>query len=245
LRVNDSIRNAFVERYGSERIRLYETSNTLSHCVDRNHCHSPLRAGLQLYDVGCSTNATVTDGTYYLLTAGHCFSAGHTYEHPNDTDLGQMVRESFHQNTSFDGGIIPIPSAQRHSRVWNTNASWFSLYYLQPQSEEMAGQSVCLSGCNRANGLSCGTVFLIDFPFKACHNDACTVFTQMQNQRSGTYPNSVGDSGGAVFRAQSGSQYTLMGVQSSRNDAGRGIYSHGSYMNSHLSVFLCRNPTCP
>lgn len=243
--LNLDIQRAVEGRYGSDRVTLYKTSNQLTHCVDRNHCHSPLRAGLQLYDVACSTNVTVTDGAYYLLTAGHCFVAGHVYQHPNGTNLGQMVRESFHANTSFDGGIIPIPSAQRHSRIWNTNAAWFQIHYAQTTSQEMVGQSACLSGRQRANGLNCGTVAAIGFPFKACHNLDCSVFTQMQNQRSGTYPNAVGDSGGAVFRAQTGTQYTVMGVQSSQNEQGRGIYSHISYLPSHLNAFVCRWSACP
>jgi hypothetical protein len=240
-RLDEAIAASMNERYGKDRVALYETTTALTDCVDRNHCHNPLRAGLQLYDAGCSTGFGVYAGaSYYLLTAGHCYIAGHVYQHPNGTDLGIMVDESFEANSSFDGGIVPVPTAQRYSRIWSTNASWFPVISVQTRAQEMVGQSVCLSGRQRADGASCGTVYAIDFPFDACHNPQCSSWTHLVHQRSGTYPVAIGDSGGAVWRVNQ-----AMGVQSSINLAGRGIYSHVSYMQAALNVSVCLWTTCP
>ncbi|HYN50804.1 MAG TPA: hypothetical protein VES62_07745 [Thermoleophilaceae bacterium] len=240
-RLDDTIRAAMNARYGEDRISLYQTSNSLTHCFNRNHCHDPLRAGLQLYDAGCSTGFGVYSGSsYYLVTAGHCYISGHTYQHPDGTNLGPMLYQSFYWNSSFDGGVIPIPTAQRYSRIWATNASWYPVFSVQTPSQEFVGQFVCLSGRMRPDQGSCGTIQAIGFPFDACHNPQCTAWTHLLNQRSGNYPIAVGDSGGAIWGSNK-----AMGIQSSMNQQGLGIYGHISYMQSHVWVVVCLYPTCP
>jgi hypothetical protein len=229
------------ERYGQDLVRVVSVGpSELTACLSRDSCSPPLRAGLQLYDAGCSTGFIgIWNGQFYIITAGHCFISGHTYQHPNGTPLGLMVDQSFHDNTTADAGIVSIPSNLRSRYIYRTATSIHPVFSTQAQADEMVGQSVCLSGRKRPEGNSCGTVYAIDFTFNACvAGTACQQpdeYTVLLHQRSGTYGVAIGDSGGAVYRSGS----IAMGIQSSINTAGRGIYGHITNVTSELDISVC------
>ncbi len=225
-------------KYGSEVVSVYVTSRPeTTVCTSRNSCTdnipgstSALRAGTQLYDSGCSfAFGAIFDqsGTKGVLTAGHCADlvpAGHIYQHPNNTNMGAMLDETWAQNTSADAGFVDVADSRVTNRVYFTSSFWYSITAQQPRSEEYVGMQVCLSGRMRGEAISCGQLYAID---------ASPVLSgvQMYHQRTATYTTVSGDSGGAVMNAGN----KAFGIQSGKlspDYGNRAVYSHISYVLS-------------
>lgn len=112
------------------------------------------------------------------------------------------------------------------------------LYVQQRGAGEWVGMSICLSGRQRGEDASCGQLYAIDFSFTACTSQSPPTCATLAHQRSATYTAISGDSGGAVFTSN-----VAVGIHSSVNTAGRGIYGHITYALSYFGVTLCT--TCP
>ncbi len=220
---------ALESRYGSA-IEVYAApAASLTGCTSRDNCPGPpLRAGIRLYDAGCTSpflgyygyQGTYTD---VMLSAGHCANlvpAGHVYQNPDNSNIGAMIREVYANNSTADAMIIDITAAQASNRIYYTPTSWFPVLSIQQRSEEVIGMTVCQSA--RISGYTCGTLYAKDFSIT--YSDGTTLL----NQRSATYAVASGDSGSGVFNTTN----KAFGVQSGVNTAGRAIYSHISYVTS-------------
>ena len=213
-------------------------------CTGRTNCPGPpLRAGLHLYDPGCTSaflgkytqSGTVRD---VVLSAGHCANlvpTGHIYQHPNGTamgGIGTMLEEVYFYGSNADAMVIRVGSSYASNRVYHTTTSYFGLSSIQSRSEEVGGMVVCQS--SRISGVACGQLYA--WGFSITYSDG----TQLVDQRSATYAVSSGDSGGPVF-------YTTeaRGIQSGVNTAGRAIYSHITFVISTIGNGLTINTGTP
>jgi hypothetical protein len=225
----DWLLDEFTDLYGSDTVSVsVAVSPETTGCTNRDNCPGPpLEAGTHLYDAGCSIGFGAifdSSGTRGFLTAGHCANlvpAGHVYQHPNGTNLGTMLAETYFYDSSADAGFVDVPDAKASNRAYVTAGSYFPIWTQQPKSEEYIGMPVCLSGRQRGEGVDCGELYATGVTI--VYGDG----TRLLNQRSATYPLSSGDSGGAVLRGNK-----AIGIQSGVNSAGRGIYSHISYVLS-------------
>jgi len=217
---------ALKSRYGSA-IEVYAApAASLTGCTNRNNCPGPpLRAGIRLYDAGCTSAFLGYYGyqgvyTDVMLSAGHCANlvpAGHVYQNPDNSNIGPMIKEVYANNSTADAMIIDITAPQASNRIYHTPTSWFPVFSIQQRSEEVIGMAVCQSA--RISDYTCGTLYAKDFSIT--YSDGTTLL----NQRSATYAVALGDSGSGVFSANK-----AFGVQSGMNLAGRAIYSHISYV---------------
>lgn len=224
--------------YGEDVVSVTVTSPPeTTACTSRDSCtdsisgsSSALRAGTHLFDSGCSfAFGAIFDqsGTKGVLTAGHCADlvpAGHTYQHPNNTNMGVMLDETWAQNTSADAGFVNVADSRVTNRVYFTSSFWYSITAQQPTSQEYVGMQVCMSGRMRGEAISCGQLYIIG---------ASPVLSgvQMYNQRTATYTTVSGDSGGAVMNAGN----KAFGIQSGKlgpEFGNRAVYSHISYVLS-------------
>lgn len=226
--------DALMSRYGIAARIFAAGPGVHTACTNRDNCPGPpLVAGLHLFDSPC-TNAFLgryNDGSgdkQVTLSAGHCadlVAAGHTYQHPNNVNLGKAIKEVYATGSNADAMIVQIPAALRSNRIYYTTGSWFPVFELQSRSEEVDGMVVCQS--SRISGYTCGELYA--WGFSITYADGTTLY----NQRSATYAVAGGDSGGPVFRGNE-----ARGIQSGVNTAGRAIYSHISYVVAAIGMVV-------
>lgn len=236
-KLSPEIDEALLERYGSAVRAYISQPGEVTACTSRDNCGSPLRGGVHLFDQGCSNSFFAYAGsTYYTLTAGHwpCALGTHTYQHPNNSNLGPGVNRWWANGAQADSGIVRIPSSQASRRVYITAATYYPMLYIQQRGAgEWQNMTVCLSGRQRGEGTACGQLITIDFSFgPVC--DGAGVCVTLANQRRATFKPISGDSGGAVFTGN-----TAVGIQSSKDANGDGIYGHVTYALSRFGVTLC------
>jgi hypothetical protein len=220
---SDDLAAKLRDHYGDAVSVYYAGPGETTGCSTRDNCPGPpLRAGIRLYDPGCTTAFLGRYNTYdVILSAGHCANlvpAGHIYQHPDGVTIGgsgngQMLKEVYYSGSKADAMVIRIGSGYRSNYIYYTAGSSFPVFALQQRSQEVGGMVVCQS--SRVSGYTCGSLYAWDFSIT--YKDGTTLY----NQRSATYVVNDGDSGGPVFYSN-----TAYGIQSGRNDPGRAIYSH-------------------
>ncbi|WP_373233419.1 S1 family peptidase [Cohnella sp.] len=199
--------------------------------TDRSLHYNPLRGGTRITKNSggnCSVGFMVNDGySNYVVTAGHCGQDDYTQ---GGTSIGYMSFRTSGFNSNSDSGIIGQNTNLTYTggRIYNTSSSHHSYNATQNASEDVVGESVCMSGASTTtNAVQCGLI-------QSKNYTSSWSGMTFNKQRLASYIAIPGDSGGTVF--YSGTNTVLKGVQSARRlSDSYGIYSHLEYVIQDMS----------
>lgn len=228
---------------------------TDSGCYTRDHCRGPaLRGGITAptnATVPCSLGFLVYRGTSEVgwLTAGHCArTIGANWWH-HDISIG-TIRATCYPSCQYSDAArgAVVPSGYYSNWVYAAgDSNGKQVWYPQALNGDGKGYYVCLNA-RRAEAWRCGYIE-VQKATVCYERDAqgnCTVW--FDEQRLASFPNKVGDSGGAVHSAeQSYSRVIAYGIESgctylppgSDTCQGWGIYSHIARVQAELGVTVC------
>ena len=214
--LTETERQELLASYGSD-LDVFEDGVAVSdECPATNDCR-PIKGGISINHLGgsageCTAGFIVrgSDGSLYMLTAGHCIQVKGGYDavwqHDSDS-FGRARRETWQPGGTgaADVGLITIFSAEQvlmtsKNMMRRTNNSVVSVIYTRIMGPALEGHQACRVG--RTSGHDCGVVseWLVGRASKVAG------YAQMWVTHSTTvnFDSLGGDSGGPVFYYDNG-----------------------------------------
>lgn len=140
-------------------VRVGEPDSDLA-CTDRDHCDTPLRAGIKVYrganppnqQAGCTMAFHITKGTdEQWLIAGHCgYTGSNNWFHPSFGQIGSELATLYVPN-GIDAMRVQVADAQASNRVYEKSLRVTST------RQPVLGEGICASA-GFSDSWDCGTV---------------------------------------------------------------------------------------
>ena len=177
-------------------------SDTEEACIDRYHCGAPARSGIAIgidadgagpgeAETFCSLGftAAASDGSRWVVTAGHC-SEGIATSCPSSTGCWGHGQQYFGPMRQVrDSGNVDVARIRRDNPYWTMGGYMFNAYNpsttvnvdyaILSRFTIQVGQGVCLSAQYSEIGVACGTITttsgyrgFIEVGFDACPGDS-------------------------------------------------------------------------
>lgn len=199
---------------------------------DRRTDPAPWKGGIYIYGsmYACSAGFVGVGGgpSYYMITAGHCFTQGENVYHNYQT-VGSVVARSWGGTVNSDSEVISIDPAKRSNLIYENDVPTYRVMSAQqPLDTDYVGQPVCKSGITTY--FTCGTIYSTN---TTINYQEATV----QHARLATYTADQGDSGSPVFSGN-----TAFGIHSGRvlyaDGTSHAIYTHIGYATQAFGVYV-------
>lgn len=193
---------------------------------------SPLQGGLTI-DSSPSTSGRCTLGysaidansNPYVLTSAHCwYNSPGTGIYQGGNYIGYTSSLSNYGNEVDANAIRVSSNSLLSNKVYNDS----NLTSVEVAGNDTLGQLVCMSGRNRGESSSCGT--LQSKEHSSFWNDPNGASVWFNSLRLATYVTTGGDSGGTVF-----SEGKLMGLNKGTK-GGYSVYCHVTHITNRLGL---------
>ena len=204
-------------------------------CVDRINCGVPIRGGVEIhagiYTCSAGFSATGSDGSHWLLTAGHCGPLDKVFSHGSGNEYYGPVRQKYDSNVQNAGWFDPTlgrPVWLDFLRIRVDNPYWRSLpggyLYATPTSTVDVKSALAPEALTQGQTI-CRSSFSYNHSETADHCGQIVTYNGQQGriEISGMVTCS-GDSGGAMYVQVAGGGRRAVGIHS-------GIYYTGSKPN--------------
>lgn len=155
-----------------------------------------------------------------VLTAGHCTAVTDAWVAAGSPNMliGVVVSSSYDDESKMDLGAIELSDTHRAARICdshfgNEGLSVNSVVSVQTRTQDVVGESVCMSGAS--SDKVCGTITSLNYSSHSAGID-------LRNQRLADYSRAGGDSGAPVSFGTK-----IKGIHSGgRVSTGEAVYSH-------------------
>lgn len=187
-------------------------------CTDRDHCSSPMKAGVNIYKGavhGLPADCTlgwfiVRSGDKQFVTAGHCSfnNPGLTWIHPGFGSLGVRLQTLYANNGQDIMRVGLGTDSQASDDVYNDGNDTVG------SSTPTQGETLCASLGGGSNAVKCGTV---QSALRTWTSETCNCTVSGGDMSYTTIP---GDSGSPVYRrlpGGTGDQLRAIGVNDHQN----------------------------
>lgn len=131
-----------------------------THCSTRDHCHGPMKAGINIYKGSnysggwCTMGFHITrSGDEQFVTSGHCgYGGSNSQFHPAFTSAIGTEQQSLYTNGGQDIMRVSMSDAQASDDIYNYGNN------IVGSGTPTTGETLCASLGKGSNTVKCGTV---------------------------------------------------------------------------------------
>jgi hypothetical protein len=131
-----------------------------THCTTRDHCHDPMKAGINIYKGANFSSGWCTQGFHItrsgdeqFVTAGHCgFSGSNSWYHPAFASAIGTEQQTLYANNGQDIMRVSMNDAQASDDIYNDGNN------IVGSGSPATGETLCASLGKGSNTVKCGTV---------------------------------------------------------------------------------------